>query len=71
MSTITQKERIYRHLIDFGHINPIEALNEYGIMRLASRISDLRADGVPIKKTMVKHVNRYGEIVHYAKYELK
>lgn len=68
---MTQNERIYRHLIDYGSINPIEALNEYGIMRLASRISDLKKDGVPIQKSMVAHVNRYGEKVHYARYTLK
>ena len=47
---MTQKDRIYRHLMDYGTINPMEALDEYGIMRLASRISDLKKDGIPIKK---------------------
>lgn len=71
MAKLTQKERIYRHLIDYGTINPIEALSDYGIMRLASRISDLKKDGVPIRKEMVSHRNRYGEKVHFAKYSLK
>lgn len=71
MANLTQSERIYNHLVEFGSINPIEALSEYGIMRLASRISDLKKDGIPIKKEMVSHFNRYGEKVHYAKYSLK
>lgn len=40
---ITQCERILRHLKDYGSITSLEAVNEYGIMRLASRINDLRA----------------------------
>lgn len=68
---MTQNEKIYRHLVDAGSINQMEAYNEYGIMRLASRISDLKKDGVPIQKQIVRSVNRYGEPVHYARYFLK
>lgn len=45
---ITQCERILRHMKDFGSITSLEAVNEYGIMRLASRINDLRAQGIAI-----------------------
>lgn len=44
----TQCEKILRHLKDFGSITSQEATQEYGIMRLASRINDLRAQGVAI-----------------------
>lgn len=37
-----------RHLRDYGSITPLDAMREYGIMRLASRISDLRKGGVNI-----------------------
>lgn len=67
---MTQTERIMRHLNDCGSISQIEALNDYGIMRLASRISDIRHLGIPIKREMIKHTNRYGEITHYARYSL-
>lgn len=66
----TQNERVLRHLETFGSITPIEALSEYGIMRLASRISDLKKDGYQITKELKKHVNRFGEPTHYAKYKL-
>ena len=66
----TQNQRVLRHLEDFGSISPIDALQEYGIMRLASRISDLRKEGYPIKRRIVPHINRYGEHTHYAVYEL-
>lgn len=45
---MTQNERIMRHLTDYGSITSMEAMTEYGIMRLASRISELRTAGVPI-----------------------
>ena len=45
---MTQNERIIRHLTDYGSITSKEAMIEYGIMRLASRINDLRKLGYPI-----------------------
>lgn len=39
---ITQCEIVLRHLRDYGAISPLEAMAEYGIMRLASRIADLK-----------------------------
>lgn len=65
---MTQKTRILSHLYQFGSITPLEALSEYGIMRLASRMSDLKADGVPFHVVTEKSKNRFGETVHYAKY---
>ena len=70
MSKLTQCERIRRHLEDFGSITSLEAMNEYGIMRLASRINDLKRIGIPITKEMVSSKNRYGEPTNYARYSL-
>lgn len=67
---MTQCERIYRHLLNYGTISQLEALSEYGCMRLASRISDLRQMGIVIHKQMKKTKNRYGEPVAYAEYYL-
>ena len=66
----TQCERILRHLNDFGSITSLEAMQEYGIMRLASRINDLRAQGVIIVSETAAGKNRYGETTHYAVYRL-
>lgn len=66
----TQNERVLRHLQEFGEITPIDALKDYGIMRLASRIADLKKDGHHITKSFKKHVNRFGETTHYASYKL-
>jgi hypothetical protein len=55
---------------DYGSITSLEAVNEYGIMRLASRINDLRAQGIAISSEVVSGKNRYGETTHYAVYRL-
>ena len=67
---ITQCERILRHLKDYGSITSLEAVNEYGIMRLASRITDLRAQGIAIVSETKTGTNRYGETTHFAVYRL-
>ena len=58
---MTQCERILRHMQDYGSITSLEAVNEYGILRLASRICDLKDAGFPIKAEKVTGKNRYGE----------
>lgn len=65
---MTQTERIIRHLEAFGSITSLEAMQEYGIMHLASRISDLKKVGVPIRSEMIKSRNRYGEGTSYVRY---
>jgi hypothetical protein len=47
------------------------AMQEYGIMRLASRINALRTQGVRIKSETVAAKNRYGETTRYAIYKLE
>lgn len=66
-----QTEKVLKYMQDFGSINPLQALNDLGIMRLASRIHDLKDMGYPIHKEMKTAKNRYGEPVHYAEYSLK
>lgn len=68
---MTQNDRIMNHLNEHGSITQLEAMTEYGIYRLASRISDLRKEGIKIKRTMVKGKNRYGESTCFAQYRLE
>lgn len=68
--SITQCDRILRHLTDFGSITSLEAIQEYGILRLASRINDLKRRGHKIISITEKSKNRYGETVHYSVYML-
>lgn len=67
---MTQSERILRHLHNFGSLTSMEAVQEYGIMRLASRVSDMKRAGVPIRVETVSGRNRYGEATSYARYWL-
>lgn len=68
---LTQCDRILRHLNDHGSITSLEAITEYGILRLASRINDLRRRGYNIVSTSVTGENRYNEKTHYSVYTLK
>ena len=70
MVKLTQCDRILRHMKDYGSITSLEAVTEYGIMRLASRITDLRAQGITIVSETKTGKNRYGETTHFAVYRL-
>lgn len=67
---ITQCDRILRHIKDYGSITSLEAVTEYGVMRLASRINDLKRQGYSIISETQTSKNRYGETTHYSVYRL-
>ena len=67
---LTQKQRIIRHLKDKKSITALQAMKEYGIMRLTSRICELKDEGYNIKSEFVSSKNRYIEAVSYSKYTL-
>ena len=68
---MTQCERIIDYINKHGSITTMEAFNDLGITRLASRIHDLRDDGYQIKRETIRGKNRYGEPVHYMRYSLE
>lgn len=70
MAKLTQCERILRHMEDYGTIDPMVAIKEYGCMRLASRIADLKDMGIDIIAERTKGKNRYGEQTSYCVYRL-
>jgi hypothetical protein len=57
-------------LEDFGSIDPMTAIKDYGCMRLASRIADLKGMGHNIVSERTKGKNRYGEQTSYCTYRL-
>lgn len=65
-----QCDRILRHMREYGSITSIEAITEYGILRLASRISDLKKRGHVISSSTGTAMNRYGETTHFSVYKL-
>lgn len=70
MSKITQGQRVLDYIEENGSITQLEALRELGVMRLASRISDLKKQGHPIKSEIVSVKNRYDEDCHIKRYSL-
>ena len=65
---MNQGERVIEYIKRFGSITPMEAFMDLGITKLATRISELRKEGIEFKKEYIKSRNRFGEIVHYMRY---
>lgn len=65
-----QTEKVLAHMREHGGITPIEALNLYGCMRLASRISDLKRQGHVIERNMVSVTCADGTTTCVARYSL-
>lgn len=70
MRKSTQAERVLDYINDFGSITQLEALNDLGVMRLASRISDLRKEGYPITSEVEAVKNRYNETCYIKRYSM-
>ena len=68
---MTQCEKILRHLREIGVITPMEAMAQYGIMRLGARIWDLRHQGYNITAQLVHGKNRHGEPTRWSSYKLE
>tara|TARA_R110002167_G_C12516949_1_gene637822 strand:+ start:272 stop:490 length:219 start_codon:yes stop_codon:yes gene_type:complete len=67
---MTQEERVIDYLSKNLTINSIQALNELGIFRLASRVSNLKKQGHNITSRMIPVTNRHGEKCHVSEYSL-
>ena len=66
----TQCDLVLEFMAANGSITPVEALDELGCMRLASRISDLKRMGHSIRKEMVEKKNPFGDTVRFARYSI-
>ena len=68
--TKTQNQQVLEVLKSGHGITALYAQSQLGIMRLAARIAELKANGHPIVAQKVKVKNRYGQDVSVAKYLL-
>ena len=68
---MTQKEQILEYLKRFKTITPMEAFADLGITKLATRVSEMRKEGIEFHIETVKSKNRLGKPVWYCKYSLK
>lgn len=66
----TQAQRVLDYINEFGSITQIEALKDLGVMRLASRISDLRRNGHNIISETVVVKNKWKEKCYIKRYRL-
>lgn len=71
MSKLTQAQRVLNYIDEFGSITQFEAFRDLGVMRLASRISDLKKHGYPIQSDVVAVKNRFDEDCYIKRYSLE
>lgn len=71
MSKATQAQRVLDYIDTFGSITQLEALKDLGVMRLASRISDLKKQGYPIQSETITVQNRFEEDCYIKRYSLR
>ena len=67
---VTQCQRIIDYMHQFGSISTLEAFNDLGVARLASRIHDLKGQGYNIISEIKTSKNRYGETTYFKVYRL-
>ena len=65
MNRVSQNQKILEYLKTHDYISPLDALNEFGCLRLASRVCDLKKQGYDIKTEIF-----YGKDKRFAKYRL-
>lgn len=64
----TQCDRIMQYMHQHGSITALDAMREFGCMRLAARINDLRKRGIEIESAPQVSINRYGDKVSISRY---
>lgn len=63
-----QQLHILWYIDSFGSITPMEAFNELGITKLATRISEMRVLGIQFDQDYEGRTNRFGKKVRYMRY---
>ena len=67
---VTQCDKVLEYMRKFGSINKFEALEDIGCKSLASRIKDLRHQGIAIGRRTGYGKTRHGDDVRFAVYYL-
>ena len=67
----TQCDRIICYMRQHGSITQFEATGNLGVLRLASRVSELKKDGYAITSKMDSVQNRWGEKCRVKRYFLE
>lgn len=67
---MTQADRLLEYLEAGNKLRRLDAWDLLGILEAPARISELRAKGHNIKTTRITVINRFGEKVTIAEWEL-
>lgn len=66
----SQTERVLNYIKERGSITQLEAYNKLGVVRLPSRIHELKRNGVDIVSKMEQVTNRHNEKCYIKRYRL-
>lgn len=66
---MTQHQKILEYIRKNGSITPMEAIQEIGCTKLATRVGELKRAGYNITGEMETGTNRWGEKCHYMRYK--
>lgn len=67
----SQIDRILAVLESGGTLTALDALEDFGCSRLASRITDIKRRGCPVASRMVQRRNLYGRLCRVAEYYME
>lgn len=65
---MTQTEQLLDYLDRYGSVEPLEALRDLGIFRLAARIYDIEQQGITIPRETFTFTKRDGTKGHATRY---
>lgn len=69
---MNQADLIHQYIKENGSIEPLQALRDLGVYRLAARISDLKKAGYTIQDEWVESTSKItGQVVRFKKYRIK
>lgn len=63
-----QHKRIASYIDEFGSITPIEAFQDLGITKLATRVSEMKREGFEFKQERISSRNRFNKPVSFMRY---
>lgn len=66
----SQKSEILNHLIKYGTITKLEAIEKFGCLHLGARIHEFRREGYVIDSEEKSGINRYDNPYQYVIYRL-
>lgn len=63
-----QHKQIASYIDEFGSITPFEAFEDLGITKLATRVSEMKREGIAFSQERVSRKNRFGKSVSFMRY---